>query len=160
MSTDYFIRMANYWLLKSEPNVYSIADLQRDGSTCWEGVRNYSARNNMRRMTVGDLALFYHSNANPPCVAGVCRIKKEAYPDRYAWNEKSKYYDEKSPKDSPRWFMVDVEFLEVLDRLVSLEEIKSNRSFEDMVLVKHGRLSVQPVKKSEFDAIVRMGRRK
>ncbi len=119
MPTHYFTRMANYWLLKSEPNVYSIADLQRDGSTCWEGVRNYSARNNMRRMTVGDLALFYHSNANPPGVVGVCRIKKEAYP-----------------------------------------EIKSTRSFEDMVLVRHGRLSVQPVKKSEFDAIVRMGRRK
>ena len=152
--------MANYWLLKSEPNVYSIADLQRDDSTCWEGVRNYSARNNMRGMTVGDLALFYHSNANPPGVAGVCRIKQEAYPDQYAWNEKSKYYDEKSPKDNPRWFMVDVEFLEAFDRLVSLEEIKSTRSFEEMVLVKHGRLSVQPVKKSEFDAIVRMGRRK
>lgn len=106
------------------------------------------------------LALFYHSNANPPGVAGVCRIKKEAYPDRYAWNEKSKYYDEKSTEDSPRWFMVDVEFLEAFDRLVSLEEIKSTRSFEEMVLVKHGRLPVQPVKKSEFDAIVRMGRRK
>jgi predicted RNA-binding protein with PUA-like domain len=152
--------MANYWLLKSEPSVYTITDLQRDGSTCWEGVRNYSARNNMCRMTVGDRALFYHSNANPPGVAGVCRIKRESYPDRYAWNEKSKYYDEKSSKDSPRWFMVDVEFLEAFDRLVSLEEIKSTRSFEHMVLVKRGRLSVQPVKKSEFDAIVRMGRRK
>ena len=159
MPTHYFIRMANYWLLKSEPNVYSIADLQRDGSTCWEGVRNYSARNNMRRMTVGDLALFYHSNANPPGVAGICRIKKEAYPDRYAWNEKSKYYDEKSPKTNPRWFMVDVEYVSTLGAFVSLEEVKNTKSLENMVLVKRGRLSVQPVTKSEFETIVKKGKK-
>ena len=152
--------MANYWLLKSEPTVYSIADLQRDGSTCWEGVRNYSVRNNMRRMTVGDLALFYHSNANPPCVAGVCRIKKEAYPDRYAWNERSKYYDEKSPKTDPRWFMVDVAYVSTFEEFVSLEEVKNTKSLENMVLVKRGRLSVQSMTKSEFDTIVKKGKKK
>jgi predicted RNA-binding protein with PUA-like domain len=150
--------MANYWLLKSEPNVYSIDDLERDGHTCWEGVRNYAARNNMRAMAVGDLALFYHSNANPPGVAGVCRIKKEAYPDNYAWNKKSKYHDARSPRDKPRWFMVDVEYVETFDHLVSLETIKTTKALEDMVLVKQGRLSVQPAKKGEFDRIVRMGR--
>ena len=84
----------NYWLLKSEPNTYSISDLERDGSTSWEGVRNYSARNNMRQMKVGDLGLYYHSNANPPGVAGICKIAREAYPDHYAWNKRSKYYAE------------------------------------------------------------------
>jgi predicted RNA-binding protein with PUA-like domain len=152
--------MANYWLLKSEPDVYSIDDLERDGHTCWEGVRNYSARNNMRAMAVGDLALFYRSNANPPGAVGVCRIKKEAYPDQYAWSNRSKYYDEKSPKDNPRWFMVDVEHVETFDHLVPLEEIKATRALKDMVLVKQGRLSVQPAKKSEFERIVRMGRGK
>jgi predicted RNA-binding protein with PUA-like domain len=152
--------MPNYWLLKSEPNTYSIHDLQRDGHTCWEGVRNYSARNNMRKMAKGDLALFYHSNANPPAVAGVCRIKKEAYPDHYAWNKRSKYYDEKSPKDNPRWFMVDVEFVEALDDMVSLESIKNTSSLDDMVLVKRGRLSVQSVSKKEFDTVVRMGEKR
>ncbi len=150
----------NYWLLKSEPNVYSIDALARDGHTCWEGVRNYSARNNMRNMAVGDLAIFYHSNANPPGAAGVCRIKKEAYPDRYAWNEKSKYFDEKSPKTNPRWFMVDVEYVATFGGFVSLEEVKNTKSLEHMVLVKRGRLSVQPVTKNEFDAIVKKGKKK
>ncbi len=146
----------NYWLLKSEPNTYSISDLERDGSTSWEGVRNYSARNNMRQMKVGDLGLYYHSNANPPGVAGICKIAREAYPDHYAWNKRSKYYDDKSPREKPRWFMVDVQYVESFDELLSLERIKDTKSLRDMVLVKQGRLSVQPVKKAEFDAIVRM----
>ncbi|MCZ6918660.1 MAG: EVE domain-containing protein [Gemmatimonadetes bacterium] len=146
----------NYWLLKSEPNTYSISDLERDGSTSWEGVRNYSARNNMRQMKVGDLGLYYHSNANPPGVAGICKIAREAYPDYYAWNKRSKYYDDKSSREKPRWFMVDVQYVESFDELLSLERIKDTKSLRDMVLVKQGRLSVQPVKQSEFDAIVRM----
>ena len=152
--------MANYWLLKSEPTTYSIDDLERDGSTCWEGVRNYSARNNMRKMVRGDLALFYHSNANPPAVVGVCRVKKEAYPDHYAWNRRSKYHDEKSPKDHPRWSMVDVEYVETFANLVSLEETKNTAALKDMVLVKRGRLSVQPVTKKEFEVITKMGRQR
>ena len=144
--------MPNFWLLKSEPGAYSIQDLERDGSTCWEGVRNYSARNNMRKMTVGDLALFYHSNANPPAAAGVCRIKAEAYPDHYAWNKRSKYYDEKSTKDNPRWSMVDVAYVETFASPVSLETIKKTAAFTDMVLVKRGRLSVQPVNSLSISA--------
>ncbi len=114
----------------------------------------------MRKMAVGDIALFYHSNASPPGVAGICRIKREAYPDRYAWNKKSKYYDEKSPGTNPRWFMVDVEYVSTFDEFVSLEEVKSTKSLENMVLVKRGRLSVQPVTKSEFDTIVKKAKKK
>lgn len=152
--------MANYWLFKSEPDVYSIADLERDGATSWEGVRNYSARNNMRNMRAGDLGLFYHSNANPPGVAGICRVKKEAYPDHYAWNKRSRYFDPKSPKADPRWFMVDVEYVDTLPEFVPLDVIKQTKSLEDMVLVKRGRLSVQPVTKREFETIVKMGRKR
>lgn len=147
-----------YWLLKSEPNTYSISDLERDGRTSWEGVRNYSARNNMRAMSLGDLGLFYHSNANPPGVAGICKVVREAYPDHYAWNKRSKYYDEKSPKEKPRWFMVDVEYVRAFDEPVSLERIKGTKALRDMVLVKQGRLSVQPVRKQEFEAIAKMAK--
>jgi predicted RNA-binding protein with PUA-like domain len=91
--------------MKSEPNVYSIDDLARDGSTCWEGVRNYQARNLMREMEVGDLVLYYHSNADPPGAIGVARVLRAAYPDHYSWSKRSKYYDEKSTKESPRWYM-------------------------------------------------------
>lgn len=151
--------MSNYWLMKSEPSVYSIDDLRRDKQTSWEGVRNFSARNNMQRMKVGDLAFFYHSNAKPPAVAGICRICREAYPDHFAWNRRSKYFDEKSPKDNPRWFMVDVEFVERFDAPVGLDEIKAAKSLAGMVLVKRGRLSVQPVTSREFATIQKMARR-
>lgn len=149
--------MAKYWLAKSEPNTYSIEDLEREGSTCWEGVRNYSARNNMRAMSVGDLVLFYHSNANPPGAVGIARVKREAYPDHYSWNKRSRYYDEKSTKDKPRWFMVDLEFVEAFRRLVPLEELKRTRGLQNMVLLKRGRLSVQPVTQQEFDIVKRLG---
>lgn len=149
----------NYWLFKSEPNTYSISDLARDGQTSWEGVRNYSARNNMRDMKVGDLGLFYHSNANPPGVAGICKVAREAYLDHHAWNKRSRYYDEKSPKNKPRWYMVDVQYSESFGELVSLETIKATKSLRNMALVKQGRLSVQPVKKTEFAAIVKMAKR-
>ncbi len=147
----------NYWLMKSEPTVYSIADLEREGSTSWEGVRNYSARNNMRRMTSGDLVLFYHSNANPPGVAGIARVCREAYPDHYAWNKKSRYYDEKSTKEKPRWFMVDVEFVEQFTNFVPLDVLKTAKGLEEMVVAKQGRLSVQPVRKKEFDVVTFLG---
>lgn len=150
--------MAKYWLAKSEPNTYSIDNLARDGSTCWEGVRNYSARNNMRAMSKGDLVLFYHSNAKPPGVVGVARVSREAYPDHFAWNKRSKYFDEKSPKDNPRWSMVDLEFVEKFDRLVPLDELKVTKGLQNMVVIKRGRLSVQPVTKKEFDIVARLGR--
>jgi predicted RNA-binding protein with PUA-like domain len=150
--------MPSYWLMKSEPYVYSIADLENDGSTCWEGVRNYAARNNMRAMAVGDLVLYYHSNAKPPAVVGIARVCKEAYPDHYAWEPGHKYFDEKSSEDKPRWWMVDVEFVEKFPHEVGLPEIKARADLGEMVLVKRGRLSVQPVRKAEFDKITKMGR--
>ena len=146
-----------YWLMKSEPTVYSIDDLEKDKIACWEGVRNYSARNTMRSMSVGDLAFFYHSNTDPSGVAGIARVGKEAYPDHYAWNKRSKYYDEKSSKENPRWYMVDVEFVQKLPNLVSLQTIKNSKGLQNMVLVKRSRLSVQPVTNREFEIIEKMG---
>jgi predicted RNA-binding protein with PUA-like domain len=149
----------NYWLMKSEEDVYSIRHLARDGVTAWEGVRNYEARNIMRdRMKVGDEVLFYRSNADPPGVAGIARVSREAYPDPFAFDARSPYFDSKSDPEAPRWYMVDVEFVEAFPRVVSLEEIKERRELQDMVLVKRPRLSVQPVSKLEFQTIRSMGR--
>lgn len=145
-----------YWLMKSEPYVYSIDDLEKDGSTCWEGVRNYKARNNMRDMSVGDEVLYYHSNAKPPGVVGIARVCKEAYPDHYAFDKKSKYFDAKSDRDKPRWFMVDVEFVSKADEPLGLPEIKADAKLADMELVRYGRLSVQSVKPAEFERVKKM----
>lgn len=149
------------WLMKSEEDVYSIRDLEKDGTTCWEGVRNYEARNLMRdEMKVGDDVLFYHSKAKPPGVAGIARVSTEAYPDHYAFNKKSQYFDPKSGPDDPRWFMVDVGFVEAFPGVVSLNEIKAMPGLGEMALVKRSRLSVQPVTKEEFQVIRKMGRAK
>ncbi|MCL7959450.1 MAG: EVE domain-containing protein [marine benthic group bacterium] len=151
--------MARCWLMKSEPYVYSIDDLKRDGSTCWEGVRNYQARNLMREMEVGDAVLFYHSNAKPPGVAGLARVARTAYPDHFAWEEGHKYFDAKSSPEDPRWWMVDVEYVDTLPEFVSLDELKSAPGLEEMVVTKRSRLSVQPVRQAEYDIVVRMGGR-
>ena len=146
-----------YWLMKSEPDVYSIDDLEGDGRTHWDGVRNYQARNIMRdEMKEGDRVLYYHSNANPPGVVGVAEVVKEGYPDHTAQDPDSNYYDEKATEEDPRWFMVDIAFVRKLPRMVSLKEIKAEDSLEDMVLVNRSRLSVQPVEKSEFEHILDM----
>jgi predicted RNA-binding protein with PUA-like domain len=140
------------WLMKSEPDVYSIDDLERDGSECWEGVRNYQARNFMREMAEGDLAIFYHSNAKPPGAAGVCRICREAYPDPTQFDRKSRYHDAKSKKDDPRWSMVDVEFVEKFTKPISLQALKDDPALEGMRVTQKGsRLSVQPVEKGHFN---------
>jgi len=146
-----------YWLMKSEPDAYSIDDLARDGSTSWEGVRNYKARNNMREMKVGDDVLFYHSNAKPPAVVGIARVCKEAYPDPFQFDRKSRYFDAKSDPDAPRWDLVDVELVARLDRPVTLPDIKADDKLADMELVRYGRLSVQSVRKAEFDHIKKKG---
>ncbi len=150
--------MPNYWLMKSEPYVYSIDDLKNDGRTYWEGVRNYAARNNMRAMEVGDMVLYYHSQQKPPAVVGLARVCKEAYPDHFSWEPGHKYFDEKASPENPRWSMVDIEFVEKFDREIGLPEVKADPALEDMVLVKRGRLSVQPVKKAEYDRIVAMAK--
>ena len=107
-----------YWLMKSEPDVFSIDDLEREGSTLWDGIRNYRARNNMRAMKVGDEVLYYHSNAKPPGIVGVARVCREAYPDPTQFDRKSKYFDEKSDPDDPRWSLVDIEFVAKLPEAV------------------------------------------
>lgn len=149
--------MPQYWLMKSEPYVYSIDDLEEDGQTHWDGVRNYQARNFMRDdMEVGDQVLYYHSNASPPGVVGVAEVVREGYPDHTARDPDSDYYDEKATEEDPRWYMVDIEFVRKLPRMVPLQEIKDEEALEDMVLVNRSRLSVQPVEEAEFERIVAM----
>jgi predicted RNA-binding protein with PUA-like domain len=143
--------------MKSEPDVYSIDDLERDGTQCWDGVRNYQARNFMREMAKGDLAIFYHSSAQPPGAAGVCRISREAYADPTQFDEKSEYYDRSSSRADPRWWMVDVEFVEKFPRLVSLQEMKKDQLLHGMRVTQRGsRLSVQPVERAHFEHVLRM----
>lgn len=150
-----------YWLMKSEEDVYSIRDLEKEGATSWEGVRNYEARNIMRdQMKVGDGVLFYHSNARPAGVAGLARVAKAGYPDHFAFDKKNRYYDPKSDPENPRWYMVDVEFVEAFPEVVSLEEIRATAELGEMTLVKRARLSVQPVGKDEYYLIRKMGRGK
>jgi predicted RNA-binding protein with PUA-like domain len=148
----------NYWLMKSEPEDYSIDDLERDGREPWDGIRNYQARNMMRDdMKVGDKVLFYHSNCKEPGVVGIARVASEPYPDPTQFDKKSKYYDEKSNKDDPRWVLVDVEFEKKLPRTVTLSEIKANDKLDDMILTRRGnRLSVMPVSAKHWKIILGM----
>jgi len=151
--------MAKYWLIKSEPDVYSIDDLKKDKKTHWDGVRNYQARNFMRdEMKKGDKVIFYHSNTEPPAAVGICEVVKEGYPDFTAFDPDDKHYDPKSKKDNPTWIMVDVKFVEKFKKEVPLDVIKENQKLKDMKLIQRGnRLSVMPVTKKEFDEIVKMG---
>lgn len=151
--------MPRYWLMKSEPDVYSIDDLERDGTTSWEGVRNYQARNLMRdQMEPGDGVLFYHSNVRPPGVAGVARVARAGYPDATALDAGSDYHDPKATNADPRWYRVDLAFVERFDEVVSLAELRETPSLEQMVLLKRSRLSVQPVTEPEFGIVRQMGR--
>lgn len=146
-----------YWLLKSEPNVFSLEHLRSAGRTSWDGVRNYQARNNLRAMKVGDLAFFYHSRVEPPGIVGICRVVREAYPDPSQFDPVSKYYDPGSKPEDPRWSMVDVEFVEELPRMVCLPELKAARGLAKMVVVQKGsRLSVQPVTAAEWKAVLKL----
>jgi len=147
--------------MKSEPDVYSIEDLRKAGSDHWEGIRNYQARNFLREMAVGDMALFYHSNAKPPGVAGVARICRLAYPDHTQFDTKSKYFDAKSSPDDPRWSMVDVEFVEVLPNYVSLQDLRDDAELEDLQVLRKGqRLSIQPVSRAHFNRVLKLGKSK
>lgn len=151
-----------YWLMKSEPDVFSIADLARSPrkTTCWEGVRNYQARNFLRSMKRGDRALFYHSNADPPGVAGVVEIVREAYPDPTAWNPKSDYHDPKASPENPVWSMVDVQLVRIFPREVPLDELRATKPLAGMELVRRGsRLSVTPVTAAEFRTIEKLAAR-
>ncbi len=145
-----------YWLMKSEPDAYSIDDLERDGRDMWDGIRNYQARNMMRDdMKIGDQVFFYHSNCKEPGIVGIARVASEPYPDPTQFDKRSKYYDAKSDKDNPRWILVDVEFVRKTKRNVTLAEIKSQKSLEDMILVRKGnRLSIMPVSKKHWNRIL------
>ena len=146
-----------HWLMKSEEDEYSIDDLARDGSAPWTGVRNYEARNLMRdEMKPGDLILYYHSNARPSGVAGIARVASEAYPDPLQFDPESSYHDAKATEEEPRWFLVDVEFVEKFDRVVPLAEVKDHPELQEMTLVRRMRLSVQPVEAEEFRIIQEM----
>lgn len=146
--------------MKSEPEVFSIEKLQRIHRTAWDGVRNYQARNYMRdQMRVGDEILFYHSNSKPAGVAGLATVASEAYPDPTQFDAESEYYDAKATLDCPRWFLVDIAFLERFPRLVALHELKAEPRLGEMLAVKRGmRLSVQPVERAHFDRVVTMAR--
>lgn len=139
--------MARSWLMKSEPDTYPFEQLEKEGRTMWDGVRNYQARNYMRDdMRVGDEVLFYHSSTKVPGVVGVARVASEPYPDPTQFDESSDYYDPKATEAEPRWYLVDIEPVERLPRLVSLQEMKDDPALEGMLLLKRGnRLSVMPV---------------
>ena len=150
-----------YWLMKCEPSAYTIDDIARDGKTCWEGVRNFQARNFMRdNMQVGDGVLFYASNADPSGVTGIAKVVRSGYPDYFAWKKGHKYFDARSTEISPIWYMVDIEFVECFSDTVSLATIKETLGLEEMIVIRKGvRLSVQPATKNEFNIIRKLGRR-
>ncbi|MBY0413292.1 MAG: EVE domain-containing protein [Bdellovibrionales bacterium] len=145
----------NYWLMKSEPDVFSIDDLKKKKISGWDGVRNYQARNYMRdNMMIGDLILFYHSSCEVPGVAGLAKVSKTSHPDPSQFDSKSEYFDEKATIESPRWFMVEVEFVERFDDVITLATIKATKGLEKMPLVQKGsRLSINPVGPEEFKII-------
>jgi predicted RNA-binding protein with PUA-like domain len=149
-----------YWLMKSEPSVFSIDDLAElpKQTTSWDGVRNYQARNLLREAQVGDGVIFYHSSADPPAAVGTATIARAAYPDASQFDEKSDHYDADSSKDEPRWYVVDVKLDKKFARAVTLAELRANTDLEGMVLLRKGsRLSVQPVTPAEWKIIGKMG---
>lgn len=145
----------NRWLLKSEPDVFGIDDLKRKKVEPWNGVRNYQARNYLRAMKLGDEVLFYHSSCPLPGVAGIARVASAPYPDPSQFDPNSHYFDPKSDPDDPRWWLVDVRFVQKLKRVIPLAEIKALDGLGDFALTgKRSRLSVMPVTKAQWDAIV------
>ena len=150
-----------YWLMKCEPSAYTIEDLQRDGKTGWEGVRNYQARNFMRDdMQVGDGVLFYASNADPSGVTGLATIARGGYPDPFAARKGHTYYDPKHTNERPIWFSVELAFVERFANVIPLAVLKETRGLDKMMVNQPGsRLSVQPVTKHEYEIVCRRGRR-
>ena len=152
----------NFWLVKSEPETFSFADLLAlpDRTTHWDGVRNFAARGHLRAMKKGDRVFFYHSSADPSAIVGIAEVAREAYPDPSALDSNDPHFDPKSNPQSPTWFMVDVRGIELLPRPVSLDEIKKNKALASMALVRLGRLSVQPVTPKEWETVLQMSRSK
>ncbi len=151
--------VVNYWLMKSEPDAFSIDDLASTSRQTehWDGVRNYQARNFMRAMKRGDHAFFYHSNCAEPGIVGIVKVVREAYPDFTAVDPKSPYFDSRSSADNPRWYMVDVRLVRRLKRLISLGELKRHRALRSMRLVQRGnRLSIMPVTPAQWATILKL----
>jgi len=148
-----------YWLMKCEPGAYSIEDLERDGTTSWEGVRNYQARNFMRDgMKQGDRVLFYASSAEPSGVTGTAEIARDAYPDPFQLKKGHRYYDADSDPANPSWYSVDIRFVSRFREIVSLAVLKSTTGLEKMVVTQKGsRLSIQPVTPEEFAIVTKLG---
>lgn len=146
-----------YWLMKSEPDVFSIDDLARKKTGGWDGVRNYQARNFMKDMALGDRVFFYHSNAKPSGVAGIAEVCRTAYPDPTQFDRKDGHYDPKSTPDKPIWFQVDLRFVSKFSRFVALDELRGVPALADMLLFKRSRLSVQPVTVAHWKAIAALG---
>jgi predicted RNA-binding protein with PUA-like domain len=146
----------NYWLMKSEPDTFSIDNLKQKKREAWDGVRNYQARNFMRDgMRVGDGVFFYHSNCAEPGIAGLAEVASDAYPDPSQFDPKSKYFDSGSSRDNPRWMLVDVKFVKKLKRVITLDELKTHSKLEGMTLLRKGnRLSVMPVDAAEWKYIL------
>lgn len=151
---------AKYWLVKTEPDSFSIEDFRRSPkqTTCWDGVRNYQARNMLRdEMQLGDRVLVYHSSVDPPCVVGIAKVVKAGYPDHTAWDKRHDHYDPQSTPENPRWFMVDLQLESIFERPLPLEELRKAPPLKQMELLRKGsRLSVQPVRKGEFEAILKL----
>src|SRR5262245_9753263 len=148
-----------FWLVKTEPESYSIGDLAKAPAktTCWDGVRNYQARNYLREMKLGERVLVYHSSTDPKAVVGVATVARESYPDHTAWDKKDPHYDPKSTKETPAWFMVDLKLERTFARPIALDELRGLAVLKDMELLRRGsRLSVQPVRETEFKAILKL----
>ena len=145
-----------YWLMKSEPDAYSIDDLEDDGQEPWDGIRNYQARNMMRdQMKVGDKVLFYHSSCKVPAVVGIAKIASPSYPDPTQFDPKAKHYDPKSTPDNPRWMLVDVRFIRKTKRPITLKELKAHPALANFRLNMRGnRLSIFPVSKNHWDIVL------
>jgi predicted RNA-binding protein with PUA-like domain len=151
-----------FWLLKTEPESFSIQDLAKapQQTTCWDGVRNYQARNFLRdEMQVGDRVLVYHSSSEIPAVVGLATIVREAYPDHTAWDKKDPHFDPGSTKEEPRWFMVDIQLERIFAQPLPLAKLREVDALNEMELLRKGsRLSVQPVRKAEFEAILKLAK--
>ncbi len=146
-----------YWLMKSEPDAYSIDDLVRDVVEPWDGIRNYEARNFMRdRMKVGDKIFFYHSNAKPIAIVGTMEVASEPYPDALQFDPDSKYFDPKSKESAPRWELVDVKFIQKFENPVTREAMKEEEVLQEMLIFKRSRLSITPVTEAEWKKINEM----
>ncbi len=150
----------NWWIMKSEPDVYGIKDLEREGLTLWDGIRNYQARNFMRQMKINDKAFFYHSNCKPPGIAGLMKVTKTRLIDPTQFDPKSKYFDPKSTKNAPRWDCVQLQYLGEYNQLLSLEDLRNSYTPEDLSLLRKGnRLSIVPITKDIADSLsIKLGK--